>query len=277
MSITIDGKIINGINIDKKEVIKIQDAKTLNILWGKSKIITNDYLYVKNEYNGDNVVTITEYVSGGSYSSNINNYWSKDNGQTWNSFKFDDQNVKTKTFTLKNGEYIHFKSPKEMWNNYKSSSSISYYRTITCSQTFSVGGNIKSVCMYDYPNLVCNYGFVGLFKDSTNLVDASKLDLSNLKVGDYCFKNLFSGCTSLINPPILKLQTLKTGCYQQIFDGCTSLNEITTYANDISATDCIYRWLRNVASSGTFRNLGSATYIKNSESGIPTGWQVVTE
>ena len=32
MSITIDEKLIKGINIDKKEVIKIQDAKTLNIL-----------------------------------------------------------------------------------------------------------------------------------------------------------------------------------------------------------------------------------------------------
>ena len=76
MSITIDEKIIKGINIDKKEVIKIQDAETLNILWEEVKPVeepVNDYLYVKNEYNGDNVVTITEYVSGGSYSSNINN------------------------------------------------------------------------------------------------------------------------------------------------------------------------------------------------------------
>jgi hypothetical protein len=49
------------------------------------------------------------------------------------------------------------------------------------------------------------------------------------------------------------------------------INSITTYANDISATDCLFNWLSGVASTGDFYNLGGATYPTGT-SGIPTGW-----
>lgn len=57
-----------------------------------------------------------------------------------------------------------------------------------------------------------------------------------------------------------------------MFYACTSLNEVTTYADDISAYNCTYNWLGNVAATGTFYNLGSATYTPNLGSGIPSGW-----
>ena len=59
-----------------------------------------------------------------------------------------------------------------------------------------------------------------------------------------------------------------------MFKNCASLNSITVYANDISASDCTYSWLLGVASTGTFRNLGSATYSRDA-SGIPAGWTEV--
>jgi hypothetical protein len=59
-----------------------------------------------------------------------------------------------------------------------------------------------------------------------------------------------------------------------MFDGCTSLNSVTTYANDISATHCLAGWLQNVAAVGTFHKLGTATYPTGA-SGIPSGWTVV--
>ena len=58
--------------------------------------------------------------------------------------------------------------------------------------------------------------------------------------------------------------------------GCTKLNSITTYANNIGAEECTRWWLESVASSGTFHNLGTATYDSGGD-GIPTGWTVVTE
>ena len=62
--------------------------------------------------------------------------------------------------------------------------------------------------------------------------------------------------------------------YYYMFQNCASLNSITVYADDISATNCTNFWLSGVASSGTFRNLGSATY-PTGVSGIPSGWTEV--
>ena len=56
-----------------------------------------------------------------------------------------------------------------------------------------------------------------------------------------------------------------------MFYGCSSLNTVTTYANDISATDCRYNWLSGVANRGTFYNYGNAVYPSGAQ-GIPTNW-----
>ena len=112
-----------------------------------------------------------------------------------------------------------------------------------------------------------------MFLDCTQLKTPPALKSTIL--GNYCFTSIFKNCTSLISAPELPALTLASNCYQSAFEGCTSLNNVTVYADDISASNCTNNWLKNVASSGTFRNLGSATYTANSPSGIPTGWTVV--
>ena len=96
--------------------------------------------------------------------------------------------------------------------------------------------------------------------------------LKSTILGNYCFTSIFKNCTSLISAPELPALTLTSNCYHSAFEGCSSLNEVTVYANDISATNCTTNWLSGVASTGTFNNMGSATYIKNSTNGIPSGW-----
>jgi hypothetical protein len=56
-----------------------------------------------------------------------------------------------------------------------------------------------------------------------------------------------------------------------MFQRCTSLNQVTTYADNISASSCLSYWLSGVAATGDFYNLGSATY-RSGASGIPEGW-----
>jgi hypothetical protein len=86
---------------------------------------------------------------------------------------------------------------------------------------------------------------------------------------------MFNGCVSLVSAPQLPATTLTESCYYYMFNGCTSLNSVTIYANDVSARNCLSDWLSNVASTGTFHNLGNASYTKNSTSGIPKGWTIV--
>ena len=107
----------------------------------------------------------------------------------------------------------------------------------------------------------------------TAITTAPALPATTLSNG--CYQYMFSICTSLVNAPTLPATTLANKCYNALFYGCSKLNHLTVYANDISATNCTSNWLSGVASSGTFRNLGSATYDIDSPSGIPTGWTEV--
>lgn len=59
-----------------------------------------------------------------------------------------------------------------------------------------------------------------------------------------------------------------------MFYGCTSLNEITCLATDLSETECTLNWLFNVASTGTFHKAPEMTGWTTSTSGIPAGWTV---
>ena len=112
-----------------------------------------------------------------------------------------------------------------------------------------------------------------MFLGCTSLTSTPILPATTL--ANDCYRYMFSDCTSLVNAPSLPATTLKNYCYEGMFSNCTSLNYITVYADDISATNCTSNWLSGVASSGTFHNLGSATYTTDSTSGIPSGWTEV--
>ena len=140
--------------------------------------------------------------------------------------------------------------------------------------------------------------YLQMFK-GTAITKAPKLPAT--KLAPYCYKNLFENCQSLTSAPALPATTMATGCYQGMFNSCkhlttaptlpakklatysyrymfsscSKLNSVTSYANDISATECTHWWLESVASTGTLHNLGTATYEKDSMDGIPTGWTEV--
>ena len=111
-----------------------------------------------------------------------------------------------------------------------------------------------------------------MFQNCTSLTTAPTLPATTL--ASSCYYSMFYGCNSLTTAPELPAKTLAEGCYYNLFDNCTSLNNVTVYADDISALDCTTNWLSNVASSGTFRNLGSVIYPTGA-SGIPSGWTEV--
>lgn len=147
------------------------------------------------------------------------------------------------------------------------------------------------------PSKTYNYCYLAMFAGST-LVTPPKLPATTLTIN--CYQNLFSNCRSLATPaemlattlanyscsgmyqyctslttsPVLRAKTLVQYCYNNMFSGCSSLNSITTYANTISASYCLAGWVNGVAQSGTFHNLGTATYTTGT-GGIPSGWTEV--
>ena len=111
-----------------------------------------------------------------------------------------------------------------------------------------------------------------MFSGCKKLTTAPALPAKTLEYN--CYNSMFSNCTSLTTAPALPAKTLAESCYYYMFQNCASLNFITVYADDNSALNCTTDWLSGVASSGTFRNLGSATYSRD-VNGIPFGWTEV--
>ena len=119
---------------------------------------------------------------------------------------------------------------------------------------------------------IARFCYESMFRDCKSLTTAPSLPAKTLEYS--CYNSMFYGCTSLTTAPALPAKTLAESCYYSMFNGCSKLNSITVYANDVSATDCTTDWLSGVAATGTFRNLGSATYPTGAD-GIPTGWTEV--
>ncbi|MBQ4056316.1 MAG: hypothetical protein IJD32_04345 [Bacteroidaceae bacterium] len=117
--------------------------------------------------------------------------------------------------------------------------------------------------------------YVKMFMSCTSLKTAPALPAETLAEG--CYELMFSNCTSLKVAPVLPATDLAVGCYKKMFNSCTSLESITMLATNISATDCLTDWVKDVpATGGTFTKNASATYVP-SEIGIPTGWTVVEQ
>ena len=112
-----------------------------------------------------------------------------------------------------------------------------------------------------------------MFENCSSLTTAPELPAT--KLAGQCYRFMFQGCTKLTTAPVLPATKLVDECYGYMFLDCSSLNNVTSYAKDIgSGTEYTYVWLNNVASTGTFHNLGSAIYPRNGN-GIPTGWTEV--
>ena len=118
-----------------------------------------------------------------------------------------------------------------------------------------------------------NQCYYVMFAGCTSLTAAPTLPATTLATN--CYGQMFAGCSSLTTAPALPATTLVEYCYTEMFVACSSLNSVTTYAQDISAANCLTAWLYNVAATGDFYNLGGATY-RSGDSGIPTGWTVHT-
>ena len=154
--------------------------------------------------------------------------------------------------------------------------------TFSSTSKFIAQGNVMSLLYGDdfigQKDLTGkNYVFYNLFNGCTGLTNAKNLCLPATTLTNNCYSGMFNGCTSLTVAPELPATTLANYCYSGMFNGCTNLNYIKMLATDISATDCLYNWVIEISSIGTFVKHPNMTSLSTGTSGIPTGWTVYTE
>jgi hypothetical protein len=87
---------------------------------------------------------------------------------------------------------------------------------------------------------------------------------------------MFKGCTSLTTAPELPAETLKDGCYEQMFADCENLSEITAMFTTNPSDTYTYNWVEGVSSDGTFNKNGDASWTAIGDNAIPSDWTVKT-
>ncbi len=100
-----------------------------------------------------------------------------------------------------------------------------------------ISGNIAS--LVGFTETIPTYCFRYMFY-SSNVVDASELDLPWTTLNNWCFGRMFMGSTKLVYPPYLPAVTLAENCYQWMFRACTKLNNIAQWGAKVLANNSCY-------------------------------------
>ena len=100
--------------------------------------------------------------------------------------------------------------------------------TFTISKKCNLKGNCMSMLFGDnavnnYSLSDKNYAFRWLFSGCTTIIQVSETFLPATILVEYCYTNMFEGCTSLTTAPKLPATTLEYICYGSMFEGCSSL------------------------------------------------------
>lgn len=140
-----------------------------------------------------------------------------------------------------------------------------------------------------------------MFDGCISLVDVPDIIIDSFNAGTSAIEHMFTSCVSLVHCPIKKMPTTLTyGCCRQLFDGCTSLVDVCEFPAETNAAICYYQmlkntnvtyikmlllsitgntittnWVQGVPSSGIFVKHINATWTTTGNSGVPNGWTIL--
>ena len=195
-------------------------------------MILNTHIGAKIE--PTNPVTLTALAAGSTVGYSLAGSWgtsrvfpvieySTDGGSTWSVM------VKDTPITLANaGDSIQLRS--STGDNFAYSSTV--YTKITGTGQLKLSGNLLSMQQnFAYHQKFTSYGFLGLFRANTAIVDASEfIPRVQALSKTYSLGYLFYGCTSLVtgcqipDNYVDPADTSSVGsCYAYMFSGCTSM------------------------------------------------------
>ena len=115
--------------------------------------------------------------------------------------------------------------------------STGYRFVFTGTSTLKIAceGNIENLLDYEtvsagsHPTMG-NYCYSNMFYGCTSLTTAPELPATTLD--GYCYLTMFQGCTSLTSAPALPATTLAEGCYWFMFNGCSRIKLSTTQTGE---------------------------------------------
>ena len=121
-------------------------------------------------------------------------------------------------------------------------------------------GNINSLLSKTNWNEITalpEYCYYQMFQGCSNLTTAPALPATTL--ASYCYKSMFQGCTSLTTTPTLPATTLANYCYAYMFYDCSSLTTAPELPATTLADSCYYQMFKGCSSLTTAPELPATT------------------
>ena len=153
--------------------------------------------------------------------------------------------------------------------NTKIAGNTSNYRFVfagTNALKIACKGNIENLLDYTtvsaggHPTMA-DYCYINMFYGCTSLTTAPELSATTLT--NRCYQFMFQGCTSLTSAPALPATTLAVECYCYMFSGCTALTTAPALPATTLAERCYYYMFRGCTSLTTAPALPATTLAVN--------------
>lgn len=188
-------------------------------------------------------------------------------------------NAGTSTITLQKGEKVMFKG-----NMVPSTNGIGKFKM---SGSCNLEGNCFSLILGDSASNNVDLSsytkplFYDLFSGCTAISKVSEDFLPATTLSNWCYDGTFYGCTNLIQAPNLLASHVPPLAYEYMFYNCKNLSYIKMMAKTLEGNgqgkSPLNKWVTGVASTGTFVKSKDATWDATGESGVPSGWTILTE
>ena len=195
-----------------------------------------EYFYIESLDDG-NTVTLNTYLNSGYERYITPTLQFSTDKRNWSTVTFDwsktgNKNIDIPT-VLNTGDKMYFRNDTgkfSLGSNSRDYDAL-YYSKISFStnKNTNVGGDIRTLLNYidvETSSMREKGTFIYLFKDNTHIVDASNLRLQSTNLESGCYQSMFQGCTSLTSAPELTATSLVNDCYYNMFNGCTSLTTV---------------------------------------------------
>ena len=105
-----------------------------------------------------------------------------------------------------------------------------------------------------------DYAFYKLFNGCTKIINCGNI-LKATTLSQYCYSNMFYGCSYLVTPPELPAMTLDDNCYEYMFRGCSSLTTGPELPATTLAWDCYCYMFSGCTSLTTAPELPATTLV----------------
>ena len=197
-----------------------------------------EYFYIESLDDG-NTVTLNTYLNSGYERYITPTLQFSTDKRNWSTVTFDwsktgNKNIDIPT-VLNTGDKMYFRNDTDKFSygsNNRDYDAV-YYSKISFStnKNTNVGGDIRTLLNYidvETSSMREKGTFIYLFKDNTHIVDASNLRLQSTNLESGCYQSMFQGCTSLTSAPELTVTSLVDDCYYNMFNGCSSLTTAPT-------------------------------------------------